>query len=88
MKPEELKTEGPYYLVKEGTNICDRIVVSKDTYVPKIFDTKEIAQTAIDERVEYRKSIGLKPPEKRVLISVKEYNRKYAKIMGIKEEDN
>ena len=86
MKPEEPKTEGPYYLVKEGTNICDRIMVSKDTYIPKIFDTKEIAQTVIDDRVEYMKSLNLQPPENRVPISVAEYNRKYAKIMGIKED--
>ena len=86
MKPEEAKTEGPYYLVKEGTNLCDRIVVSKDTYVPKIFDTKEIAQTTFDERVEYIKSLNFQPLEKRVPISVKEYNKKYAKIMGIKED--
>lgn len=80
---KEVKNEGPYYLVKEGTNLYARFIVSKYTYQPKIFDTKELAQTAIDENVEYRKRVDLELLEKRVPISVAEYNRKYAKIMRI-----
>ena len=79
-------TEGPYYIVIEGTNICDRIMVDRHTYPPKIFDTEEIAQTTIDETVEYRKRVDLKPLNKRVPISVAEYNKKYAKLIGIMED--
>ncbi len=79
-------TEGQYYIIIEGTNICDRVVVDRHTYIPKIFVTEEIAQTTIDESVDYRKSVELKPLKKRVPISVAEYNRKYAKLMGIKED--
>ena len=82
---KEAKIEGPYYLVKEGTNLYDRFIVSPYTYQPKIFDTKEIAQTVVDESVESRIEIGLELLEKRVPISVAEYNRKYAKIMGIED---
>ena len=82
----EIMTEGPYYIIIEGTNMYDKTRVGQYSYTPKIFDTEEIAQTTIDELVDYRKSAELKPLKKRVPISVAEYNEKYAKLMGIKED--
>ena len=77
-------TEGPYYIIIEGTNIYDTIRAGRHSYIPKMFDTEEIAQTTIDESVDYRKSAELKPFKKRVPISVAEYNQKYGKTMGTK----
>ena len=79
-------TEGPYYTVIEGTNIYEKTGVGKDTYQPNIFDTEETAQTHIDKSVEYRKRADLKPLERRVPITIEEYNRKYAKTIGIEED--
>lgn len=70
---------GPHYVVIEGTNICDHIQVGVYTYIPKIFDTKEIAQAYIDDIVELRKRVDIRPVRKRVPISVYEYKEKYPK---------
>lgn len=82
----EIMAEEPYYIVIEGTNICNRDRTGMYSYIPNIFDTENIAQTHIDKSVEYRKRADLKPLSRHVPISVAEYDKKYAKLIGNKED--
>lgn len=75
--------EGPYFVVEKGTN--KRWTTGKDQ-TPEIYDTEEITQIAIGDRMEARAKMKMKTIVGFEPITVAEYNRKYAKIMGIKED--
>jgi len=76
-------TEGPYFIVVKGTN--QRWTSGKND-APRIYDTEEIAQKAIDDNIDSRKSMNVKSRTEFEPISVTEYNKKYAKLMGIMED--
>ena len=64
-------SESHWYIVIEGTNI--RACFDDKNKNPKVFDTREIAQSEIN-----RVSRNLKSSVKRVPISVTEYDEKYS----------
>lgn len=78
-------TEGPYYIVVKGTN--QRFTSYGDEKpAPIMCDTSELAQKMIDHNRNSWAASCLIDPAEYEPISVAEYNEKYAKIMGIKED--
>jgi len=78
-------TGGPYFIVVKGTNQRWTSTEGKKSS-PKIFDTSEIAQTAIDEHRAGRDRMKMESRIEFEAIPATEYNEKYAKLMGLKED--
>jgi len=76
-------TEGPYFIVVKGTNL--RLTSGKDD-APRIYDTEEIAQKSIGDTINSRTKMGMQNRTEYEPISTTEYEMKYAKLMGIKED--
>ena len=78
-------TEGPYFVVVKGTN--QRWTSSEgEIRFPRIYDTSEIAQKAIDDRMDIRREMKLKTSVGFEPISATEYDEKYSKLMGTTED--
>lgn len=75
----------PHYVVIQGTNIRDTLP-GKGVSTPKVYDTEEIAQAAIDAIVQYRFASGTQAIAPRAAISVAEYDEKYGRYATGAEE--
>ena len=74
-------TEGPYFVVVKGTN--QRWTSSEgEIRFPRIYDTSEIAQKAIDDDIASREAMKMPNRIEFEPISATEYGEKYAKLMA------
>ena len=76
MTQEQTTENEPYYVVITGTNI--RSTLPGKDYTPKVYDSEQIAQDAIDADNERLKLRGVMIITPRSPISVGEYDRKYS----------
>ena len=74
----------PHYVVITGTNI--RSTLPGKDYTPKVYDSGQRAQAAIDAENEHRKRKAVRTITPRSPISVTEYDRKYSAYRYIPQE--
>ena len=85
MTQEPTTQNEPHYVVITGTNIRSTLP-GKDVYTPKVYDSEQIAQTAIDVDVARLKNRGITTTTPRSPISVAEYDWKYSTYMNSTKE--